>query len=153
MKLYISILLLYSLGINAQTSNDTLYIEFDEKITINEYVDDLKKVYVNLSFVIKSKIKDANSRFTTYNFEVDNLTNDFIEATFNEIEQVVSKRELKKIKLKSLDDLSELSDCDLYFLLGDTKNIFLIRKRGNDYLKYKLIYLSTQRGWEKVNTN
>jgi hypothetical protein len=153
MKLYISILLLFSIGINAQTSNDTLYLKFDEKITINEYVDDLKNTYVNLSFVVKSKIKDNNSRFTTYNFEIDNLAKDFNEVKFNEIEHIVSKTELEKIKLKSLDDLSELSDCDLYFLLGDTNNIFLITERGNHYLKYKLIYLSTQRGWEKVNTN
>lgn len=153
MKTILSFLLFYSTGINAQTINDTLYLKFDNHMKIEENIDVLGYNRIKLSFAITSKNKDTNSRITTYNFEINNQTNDFEDKKFNKIKDVVLKPETEKMNLKSLEDLAKLSDCDLFFLLADTKNLFLVRKNNDDFIKYRLMYLSTQRGWETVKTD
>ena len=146
MKYFLYILLLYSLGINAQTTKDTLYLKLDKNMKIEESLDVLGYNQIKLSFAIKSNNKDPNSRLTTYNFLIENLNSDFENEKFDHINEVISKPEYEKMKLKSLKDLTELSDCEILFLLADTQN-------NDDLVKYRLIYLSTQRGWETVKTH
>jgi hypothetical protein len=153
MKNFLYILLLYSLGLNAQTTGDTLYLKLDKNMKIEESLDVLGYNQIKLSFAIKSNNKEPNSRLTTYNFLIDNLNSDFENEIFDHIDDFVSKPEYEKMKLKSLEDLTELSDCEIFFLLADTQNIFVVTQNNDDLVKYRLIYLSTQRGWETVKTH
>lgn len=153
MKNILYILLLYSLGINAQTIGDTLYLKFDKNMKIEENIDVLGYNQIKLSFVIKGTNNDPYSRFTTYNFLIDNLNSDFENEKFDNLNNLISKQENEKMELKSLKDLINLSDCDLFFLLADTKNIFLVKHNNDGLVKYRLTYLSTQRGWETTKTH
>jgi hypothetical protein len=66
---------------------------------------------------------------------------------FNKIGDTISQKEINSIFIKQLKDLSHYDACDLLFLLADTKNVFLLKVVGKDFIRYKLQYLSTKRGW------
>lgn len=149
------VLLFLNLNLFAQIDiNDTIYIKQEKKIILKEYIDSFDNIQLDLFFTLNSK---DDIKATTYSFKIDNLSHskdiEIKELKFKEIRDTIPKIKFEGNKYFTLKDLAMISACDLYFLLGDTKNIYLIREEGDIYYKYKLNYLSTQRGWEPMNTN
>ncbi len=138
--LFIYFFLVYN-GINAQ-SKDSLFIYYDKKMPIKEYNN---KIYLSFS------LWGSDTKVSTYNFMIDNLDDKLEYLSFNEIRDTIFK--INRLKIKKINTFSKLSACSLHYKFSDCKNIFLIKKEKGIYLKYKLVYWSTQRGWEPVNTN
>ena len=145
MKLYIIIFLFVSTQIHSQISKDTLFIKYDDKMHITNDINTLNEIKVNLSFAIGSK---GNARITTYNFFIDNLNKDFKELRFEEIKDSITPDRIDPDKVFDLSMLKNLNACEQYFLLADTKPIILIKKKDDHFLRYTLLYWSTQRGWQ-----
>jgi len=152
MKSYINILFLVlgSIFLNAQTVNDTLYLEYEENFRIIENTDTLNNIRIDVSFAVFGK---NDNKVTTYNYWIDNISREFEYLKFKDIKDILSFEEHKKIKTKTLKDLSKLTSCDLLFLLADTKHIYLIKKEDESYYRYRLVYSNTQRGIAYVRTD
>uniref|UniRef100_UPI00404AC328 hypothetical protein n=1 Tax=Gelidibacter sp. TaxID=2018083 RepID=UPI00404AC328 len=72
--------------------------------------------------------------------------------SFEDIRKNVVESNFKG-KIFSREDLIKFHPCDLHFLFSDSKNIFLLKQKDEKLIRYKLIYWSTQRGWEDVKNN
>ncbi len=141
MKTTINILLLFLVCFSSycqSNKNDTIYILFEESMVIKDY-----NSKISLSFSFKNK------KVNTYNFKVDNLIKGFKTPIFKDLNDTL-KISKKKLKINTLKKLSKIKPCDLHAFFSDTKKIYLVKKRNDIYLKYKLIYWSTQRGWEPI---
>ncbi len=130
-----------SFYVNSQEQN-SIFIQYDESMVIREI--DSK---ITISFSINSDDKKVN----TYNFKIDNLNNQFKNVPFLELRDSISIK--NKTRIKTLQDFSKLNSCELHTMFSDVRKIRLIKKEKEIYLEYRLIYWSTQRGWEFVNTN
>ena len=145
MKKSILILLSICFCQMALCQNDTLYIKYDKTIKISEYEDSNHHKTIEVSFPILS-LKD--NIVTTYNFKINKFSPNFDSLEFDEINDSI---DVRAINQKTLNELSKFEACDLYFLLADNKNIYLIKRKNNTHYKYKLTYWSTQRGWDFSN--
>ncbi|MEY8849924.1 hypothetical protein AB9K26_13980 [Psychroserpens sp. XS_ASV72] len=140
----ISITLFLAIKVNAQ-KNDTIYIEYNKFMSI---IDSENEVLI--SFTIKSP---NDTKVNTYNFKTDNFTDDFKLLRFEEIKDSISKSQFKQLNISTTEQLSKMDPCELHYLLSDMEHLFLIQKKAKKYFIYRLIYLSTQRGWSIVNTH
>lgn len=136
--LIFTVIFCFYINMRAQV-NDTLYIEYHKYMTILE----LNKEEITLDFTLKNS---ESSNLNSYIFFFDNLMPDFKRHPFKDLKDTISKKELNTIKMKTLQELSQKTSCDLHNFLSDTKPIYLIKKEKSIYYKYKLLYRSTQRG-------
>lgn len=133
--------------ISAQNNRNIIYLKYDKSMSINEYYDSLESLNIDLRFTISGQDKMAKP--TTYNYWIDNITLDG-NIEFDNIKNIISEKELRKLNLISLKDLKKMNSCDLFFLLADNK-LFLIKESKGLLYKYSLGYKSTQRGIEYQN--
>lgn len=131
-----------------QNKSKDIYIEWNKDMKIKEHNN--QGVNIEISISVFSK---KDSKISTYNFKIDNLSDELNQLTFNEIDVPISKEELLSIDVKKIKDLESMHPCDLHYLFSENSNIYLIKNNDKKFTKYKLIYWSTQRGWEPVNTN
>ncbi len=131
-----------------QENSKEIYIEWNKEMKIKEHSSQGLNLEISMSV-----FSNKDSKISTYNFKIDNLSDELKKLTFNEINIPISKKELLDKNVKNIEDLESMHPCDLHFLFSENKNIYLVKNNDNVYNKYKLIYWSTQRGWEPVNTD
>lgn len=142
------LLLLISLSTffcEAQNSK-TLYLEYNERMEIKN-IDDK----VELSFNLPANDNEP----CIYNFAVDNLmtTENGIEALkFEDIKNELVDVD-HSIKVHDLKELSKYDFCELQLLFADTERLILIKNIKGKFYQYSLMFLSSMRGWAKVNTH
>ena len=144
MKAFIQITVLFFCMVCYCQTEDSLYLEYNEKMNISDIKENL---------TISFDIIDSEKINNRYNFKVDNIGKDFELKNFSDLKNSIKKEQLKEIKLTSVKVLSEMSSCDLHYRLSNLKSIFLVKKVGNTFYKYNLQYWSTQRGWSTVKSN
>ncbi len=104
--------LVYSNILYAQNNiADTLYIEYDN-INVKEFIDKIDNHHIEVSFSVFSK---KDTKVTTYNFKIDNFSKNFDELKFNEIKDILTNNEVRKIKIRSMRELAEMTPLDLHF--------------------------------------
>jgi hypothetical protein len=85
-----------------------------------------------------------------YNFEIDNMSKDFKNLKFQDIKNLINEIDIKGKKVLTLTELSNYDFCELQILFADTRTMYLIKKEGNLFYKYKLLFRSSQRGWSLI---
>ncbi|MDE0536962.1 hypothetical protein, partial [Tenacibaculum sp. L6] len=119
---------------------DVLYIEYDNSMKIVDL-----KPNLSISFSIFSS---KDTKINTFNFEVDNLSKNFKTLSFDEMKDTISFK--NKNNFSTLKKFSKITPCELHYKLSDAQKIYLIKKSNNVFFKYRLNYIGTQRGWEKI---
>lgn len=129
----------------AQNDDSVIYLYYNDKNIKVEETTVADKIEINLHYNIFSK---SDSKATTYIFKVDNISSNFKFLKFEEIKDTIKYNDIKELSVLSLKDLEELDHCDLHMRFSDINNIYIIKKIGDLYFKFKLKYWSTRRGWE-----
>jgi hypothetical protein len=139
MRNILLILILFSIEINSQVKKENLYIYFNSDMNIQNVNEKIK-----LSF----NLTGLDGEPSIYNFEIPNIDNDFKYLKFSDIKTEFLNFNKVEKNIKKLEDLSKLDFCELQYLFADTANLYMVKKEKNNNFIYRLVYISTARGWE-----
>ncbi|WP_040280502.1 hypothetical protein [Psychroserpens damuponensis] len=124
-----------------------------EEPTYLLYEKDMRIENTNNRVLLSFGLQASDGRDCIYNFELDNLSKDFEYLEFEEMKDELLNFDYKTNTILKLDELSKYDFCDLQILLADTKPLFLLKKVNGKLYKYRLVFMSSQRGWSRVDTN
>jgi len=146
LKSYLIYILLVSsvYRLNAFQINDTIYITYSDNMVVSEKIDTSGDYHIKVNIALTSV---GDDRITTYEFKVHNINKDFKWLKFKEAGDTIPQKGINPKLIKNLKELSQFSACNLLYMLADTKNVFLLKVIDNRFIRYRLTYLSTKRGW------